>query len=178
MIDTSPGPEQEESELDLVSRTDARGERKRTEAAWAELVKDLLAISEKQLLKLELGELVERAVLDARRITSGGARNRAMRLIRKELRGSDWVQLRERLEDITRTGVARPASEPTELENWRLRLLDGGEVALAAFVTAYPHAERQRIRQLIRNARKATPESLGKALNSVTEAVRQVLATE
>ena len=38
------------------------------------------------------------------------------------------------------------------LETWRDRLLADGDDALAAFIAEYPAADRQRLRQLIRNA--------------------------
>jgi len=37
------------------------------------------------------------------------------------------------------------------VEQWRERLLDDGDAALAELLDEYPHADRQRMRQLVRN---------------------------
>ncbi len=39
------------------------------------------------------------------------------------------------------------------LEHWRDALLERGDDALGEVLEAFPHADRQRLRQLVRNAR-------------------------
>jgi ribosome-associated protein len=169
-VHTDPALEDDE---DLTSRTDLRAERKRSEAAWMEFAKTLTTISERHLLRLELNEQVMRVVQDTRRITSPGARARGLRLVRQELRGLDLGLLRERLEDLSHPS-ARRASTPAD--DWRRRLLDGGEADLAAFLEQYSHAERQQLRTLLRNARAAGPASKTKALGALTQALREALS--
>jgi len=171
-IEVLTDPAQEEDE-DLTSRTDLRAERKRSEAAWMEFAKTLTTISERHLLRLQLSEEVLRVVQDTRKITSPGARARALRLVRQELRGLDLGLLRERLEDLSHPN-ARRASTPAD--DWRRRLLDGGEAELAAFLEQCPRAERQQLRTLLRNARSAGPASLNKALGTLTQALRDALS--
>jgi ribosome-associated protein len=173
MIETTVDPDLEDDE-DLTSRTDARTERRRSEAAWAEFAKTLITISERHLLRMQLGEELLRVVQDTRRITSPGARNRALRLVRKELRGLDLQQLRERLEDLSHPSTRRAA---TPMDDWRARLLNGGEPELAAFIAEYPRVERQRFRTLLRNAKKAEPEAQKKALVALNQALRDALAS-
>jgi ribosome-associated protein len=173
MIETTVDPDLEDDE-DLTSRTDARTERRRSEAAWAEFAKTLITISERHLLRMQLGEELLRVVQDTRRITSPGARNRALRLVRKELRGLDLQQLRERLEDLSHPSTRRAA---TPTDDWRARLLSGGEPELAAFIAEYPRVERQRFRTLLRNAKKAEPEAQKKALVALNQALRDALAS-
>ena len=170
LVVPEPGTEEEE---DLTSRTDLRNERKRSEAAWAEFAKTLVTISERHLLRMQLEEPVLRVVQEARRITSPGAKARALRLVRQELRGQDLGLLRERLEDLSHPN-ARRASSPAE--DWRRKLLDGGEAELAAFVEEHPRADRQRLRTLLRNARKGTAAGNGKALGILTQALRDALS--
>jgi ribosome-associated protein len=38
------------------------------------------------------------------------------------------------------------------IETWRMRLLDEGDEALGEFIVEHPSADRQRLRQLVRNA--------------------------
>jgi len=168
-----PEPGAEAEEEDLTSRTDLRNERKRSEAAWAEFAKTLVTISERHLLRMELSEAVLSVVQDARRISSPGAKARALRLVRQELRGQDLGLLRERLEDLSHPN-ARRASTPAD--DWRRKLLDGGETELAAFVEEHPRADRQRLRTLLRNARKAAAASSNKALGILTQALREALS--
>jgi len=158
---------------DLSSRTDARNERRRSEAAWAEFAKTLVTISERHLLRMQLGEQLLSVVQDTRRITSPGAKNRALRLVRKELRGLDLQQLRERLEDLSHPSTRRAS---TPVDDWRARLLAGGEAELANFVEQHPVADRQRFRTLLRNAKKSEPEAQKKALAALNQALRSALA--
>jgi ribosome-associated protein len=175
LIETAPDPALEDDE-DLTSRTDARGERKRSEAAWAEFAKTLTTISERQLLRMQLSEGVLRVVQDTRRITSPGAKNRALRLVRQELRGMDLQQLRERLEDLSHPSTRRAAAAPTAIDDWRVRLLRGGETELAALIEEHPRVDRQRFRSLLRNAKKASADAQKKALTVLNQALRDALS--
>lgn len=162
-----------EEEGDLTSRTELRAERKRSEAAWMDFAKTLITISERQLLRLQLSEEVLRVVQDTRLITSPTARGRGLRLIRQELRGLDLGELRERLEDLSHPKT-RKATTPAD--DWRKRLLDGGEAEFAEFLAQYAHAERQKLRQLLRNARSAPAASKNKALGALTQALRDAMS--
>jgi ribosomal 50S subunit-associated protein YjgA (DUF615 family) len=94
-------------------------------------------------------------------------------LVRQELRGLDLGLLRERLEDLSHPNARRAA---TPADDWRRKLLDGGEAELAAFVEEHPRADRQRLRMLLRNARKAAAASNNKALGILTQALRDALS--
>jgi ribosomal 50S subunit-associated protein YjgA (DUF615 family) len=79
----------EEDDRDLRSRSDARRERKRREAGWAELGEALVNLSLRRLEQCALPEGLRDAVLEARAIRSPAARMRALRLVRRELRACD-----------------------------------------------------------------------------------------
>ncbi len=138
-----------------------------------EFAKTLTTISERHLLRLQLSEEVLRVVQDTRRITSPGARARALRLVRQELRGLDLGLLRERSKTC-RTRTRAAASTPAD--DWRKRLLDGGEAEFAAFLEQYARAERQHLRTLLRNARAAPAASKNKALGVLTQALRDAMS--
>ncbi|HYQ00049.1 MAG TPA: ribosome biogenesis factor YjgA [Polyangiaceae bacterium] len=164
-----------EEQDDLTSRTELRAERKRAEAAWMDFAKTLITISERQLLRLELSEDVLRVIQDTRLITSPTARGRGLRLIRQELRGLELSELRDRLEDLSHPSTrARKASTPAD--EWRKRLLDGGEAEFAEFLAQYARAERQHLRTLLRNARSAPAASKNKALSALTQALRDAMS--
>ena len=109
---------------------------------------------------------------DTRRITSPGAKNRALRLVRAQLRGLDLQQLRERLEDLSHPSARRP---PTATDDWRARLLNGGAPELDAFIAEHPRVDRQRLRTLLRNAKKADPSAQNKATAALNQALREAL---
>jgi len=176
---SEPEPEAAEvEEEDLSSRTDARGARKRTEAAWADFAKTLTTISERHLERLELTEDLLQVIRDARRVESPIAKNRALRLIRKEMRALDLDELRQRLDDLSHPSTRqaqRAAKAPSAVDAWRARLLTGGEPELAAFVSEHAGADRQRLRTLLRNARKAGAGGDKKVLGSLNQALREAL---
>jgi ribosome-associated protein len=172
LIATTVHPDLEDDE-DLTSRTDARTERRRSEEAWAEFAKTLVTMSERHLLRMELGEELLRVVQDTRRITSAGAKNRGLRLVRTQLRGLDLQKLRERLEDLSHPSTRR---RTTPVDDWRARLLQGSEPELAAFLAEHPRVDRQRLRTLLRNAKKAAADVEKKALLALNQALREALA--
>ena len=59
-------------------------------------------------------------------------------------------------------------------ENWRTRLIDGGDDALAAFIDENPAADRQRLRQLVRNAQDEAKRN--KPPRAFRELYREILA--
>lgn len=138
-----------------------------------EFAKTLTTISERHLLRLELSEELLRVVQDTRRINSPGARARALRLVRQELRGQDLGLLRERLEDLSHPSTRRALTPADEL---RRRLLDGGESELAEFLEQHPRVDRQRLRTLLRNARSASAASKNKHISALTQALREALS--
>jgi len=92
----------EADERELRSRTDAKLERKQNEAALEALARKLVVLSERQLARLELPEELGIAVAEARAVRSPVARNRALRVVRRELRARDAAAIGARLSARTR----------------------------------------------------------------------------
>ena len=159
----------------LHSRTDARRARKHAEAAGAKLALALVEVTDRQLAKLRLPQAVLDAVLQARAIGSPVARNRALRLVRRELRAEDTVAIQAR---VARLHQPERGGACPEAEVWRGRLVSGGEEALEAFVQAYPGTDRQRLRTLMRNLRKANQHQRPQAVNALTRTLQQLVARE
>ena len=159
---------------DLISRSDRSKERKGTEEGYATLARELCECSDKQLKQLDLSELLRNSVLDAKRIESPSAKDRALRLVRRELRNSDVEGLRQQLERF-KNPKERPAKPEVQ---WVARILQDGETALNEFIETFPGADRQQLNQLLRNARKAKGEAQAKAqkllASRLAEAIREV----
>jgi ribosome-associated protein len=140
-----------------IDRSDEGGTRKtRTEnhafvAQTSALAERLLACSRHDLVAME----IPNEVLGAMKAMQGlkrAARNRQMKLLCGLLRTMDVDELETRLEGGTpseRRGAA--------LNMWRTRIVDEGDESIDNFLAKYPGGDRQRIRQLARQARKQGP---------------------
>jgi ribosome-associated protein len=167
----APDQIEDDGEENLRSRTDARRERKESEDALMRLAKALVDLPQRSLDKLELPESVLDVVVRARLVRDPAPKNRALRLVRIALRDGDSVAISHALADVHES--PRKSNAPSELERWQKRLLEGGETALAEYLVAFPDADRRQIRQLVRNASKATEASRAGALSTLTKALRR-----
>jgi ribosome-associated protein len=173
-MDWNDEPEQdEEAEL----RPPSKSQRKRDMNALQELGEALVALPESALRKIALPDELRDAVHEARAIKAHGGRKRQLQYIGKLMRGIDAAPIQAALEQRTRQ--ARSSAHQFHLlEQWRDRLLSEGDAVIEEFCSAYPEAERQRLRQLVRQAGKeqeqgAAPKSarqLFRYLREVTEA--------
>ena len=160
---------------DLRSRTDAKMERVSLEQSLARLAKELVQASAKQLQKLLLPERLQDAVADAQLIKSPIAKNRQLRIVRRELRDCDWAQIRSQLNAVVQHGAPLGAAISSEATAWGARLTSQGPEALEAFLNAHPAADRSHFRQLIRNVEKASKERRSKAEEKLSEAIRLLI---
>jgi ribosome-associated protein len=157
------------------SRTSLKRERVNNEKALADLVLDLLPLSEDKWRKLGVPEETIDTLIDASKIKAHGARGRQMRLVRSTLRGVEWSLIRRGL-DRLKAGLTlegSPTSAPSI--DWSEQLLVQGDPGLARFVEEFPRADRKRLRQLIRNVKSAPSAKRGKARIQLERAVAQEL---
>lgn len=135
----------------------SKSQRKRQAHALQDLGGDLVRLSRDRLEKLELPEALKAAVLEAKRITSHGAIRRQMQWIGKLMREVDGDAIARQLAKIRGESDAAKAAFHA-LEQWRDRLLQEDE-AVTRWLAHYPDTDAQRLRQLIRNARREAAES-------------------
>ncbi len=127
---------------------------KRENAALEELGEELIALPKDQLNGLDLPvELFEAIKLAQSIANHHGASKRQRKFITKLLREMDVSPIREQLERHSNLS-ARAVHQLHHVERWRDRLLKGGDHDLNALMAEYPDAERQKLRQLIRDAHK------------------------
>jgi ribosome-associated protein len=167
-----PGGEGEDSEKkdDLPSRGEIRREQQEVEEALLELAKDLVLLKDRMLAKLELPETVLLALVEVRATKDGSSRNRAMRQVRTAIRGADPELIRNRLKDLK--DPSRSGAPSRVLDRWRDRLVAGGEEDVSEFLRAYPAADRQQLRQLVRNVRKAAESARVESLRVLAKALK------
>lgn len=142
-----------------------------------QLAKALVDLPERTLAKLALPENVLDVVVKARLVPGGGPKNRALRLVRIVLRDGDADAIARALRDVhepPRKGAAPPVENGprSELEEWREKLVTGGEAALAEYLAAFPDADRRQLRQLVRNVVKARDAARASALTALEKALR------
>lgn len=130
----------------------SRTRRKQEAAALQELGEALVALCEERLAAIELPEGLREAVLAARRITRFEARRRQLQYIGKLMRSVDPGPIRARLA-VWRTQARAEVALMKRAELWRERLL-AEEAALAQLLREHPGADAQRLRTLVRNARR------------------------
>lgn len=149
-------------------RPPSKSQRKRDVEALQDLGRELTQLSKDQLKKMDLPEELRDALLEHKRITSHGAMRRQMQFIGKVMREIDTDPIVEQLAVMRgESNVAK--AEFHLLERWRERLLtDDG--AVTEWLAAHPSSDGQRLRQLIRNAKKEA--ELGKPPKSSRELFR------
>ena|SRR6185503_2211227 len=135
-------------ESNPISKT----QRKREMLELQTLGEDLTRLTEAQLAELELPERLLDAVLAARRISKFGALRRQLQYIGRLMRDVDSDTIAARLDAWK--GTSREATAHLHLlERWRERLLVD-DAALFELAQSFPGCDIQKLRILIRNARR------------------------
>jgi ribosome-associated protein len=152
---------------------------KRDNAALEELGEELIALPKERLERLDLSPALLEAVKLAQTITAHhGAFKRQRKFIAKLLREADAALIRARLEQHTQQD-ARATWQLHVIERWRDRLLAGGDHELNALVAEHPDADRQKLRQLIRDARKEQQaEAPPRSARLLFKFLRELMAPE
>lgn len=142
-----PDWEQEEFE----SRTDI----KKAAQAITDLGEQLSEMTENEIKRLELPQTLSEALLLLKRMDKGPALKRQKLYIGRYLRQDEplIVEIKEKLAEIEAKKKQQNAHFH-KLEKWRDRLVEEGDSALVEFLEFYPQADRQALRQWIRNAQK------------------------
>ena len=149
MLATMRGNDEESGEFLGPSRS----QRRREALDVLELAEVLVALTEAQTARVPVPEDLLEHIRDTRRITQNVARKRQMAFLAKQMRREDDATLqamRDALDENSKSSRLEVASMH-RVEAWRLKLIDGGDQALAELIDLYPDADRQRLRQLVRN---------------------------
>jgi ribosome-associated protein len=117
------------------------------------LGEELSALSAAHIKSLELPEIIDKAVLEVAKMPHTGARKRLLKYIAGHLHKIDVNPILEKVARIKNTS-AHAVREHHLAEHWRDKLIAEGNEALTEFLDEYPHADRQQLRQLMRNAQK------------------------
>ncbi len=121
----------------------------------------LVGLSDKQLKGLRLPSRLLDAVHAAKGMHSHGARHRQIKYIGAVIREIDPEPIKSALAQMDQNKTEMDA-EFHHLENVRDGLISGDNHKFTEIVNQYPHTDRQRLRQLVRNAIKEKDAVKGK----------------
>ena len=132
----------------------SRSQQRRDALDVLALAEKLATLSDAQLERLPIPESLLPHIVETRRISSHVARKRQTAFLAKQMRREDDEAL-DAIRDALDAGGEAAKQETALLhraERWRERLLAEGDDALAELLAEFPQADRQQLRQLVRNA--------------------------
>ncbi len=165
---------------ELESRTDRRRQQDAHETKLKALATRLSGMKPSALERLALDDETMAAILTAQAIRSAPARNRQVNVVRQHLRalGPALDALIRRLEEPAKAGPARtappvPARQTSaEVLSWSERLAEEGDSALAAYLELRPAADRQQLRQRMRELSRARMAAVASAVAAAEARLR------
>lgn len=134
----------------------SRSQRRRDALDILQLAQALMAAPAGMLAKLPPDDDLTELVAESRAIQGHGARKRQAQFLAKQLRRLDDEQLEpvRAVIDEGRNQGLREAAQLHRLEALRTRLIEDGDPVVTEIVEACPDADRIRLRQLVRQARR------------------------
>ncbi|MFW5497981.1 MULTISPECIES: ribosome biogenesis factor YjgA [unclassified Maridesulfovibrio] len=152
----------------------SRSQKKREMIALQKYAEKLMTLSPELVKKCGLPDYFIEEVLDAMSIKAHEAKRRKVQYIGKLMRDIDAQPLIDFIEDIE-TGNKTDNMKFHTLEVWRSKLIDGDLSVFDEILELHPQADRQRISQLARNAKKEKEKNKPpKAARALFKALREL----
>ncbi|MGZ8181402.1 MAG: ribosome biogenesis factor YjgA [Methylobacter sp.] len=145
--------EYDDEEVEYYAIRPNKTQIKKDMAALFAVSEEMSELSAGQLKTLELPEVINKAVVEVSGMPHKGARKRLLKFIAGQLHKIDVEPILEKLARI-KNKSAHAVREHHTAERWRDRLIAEGNDALTELLDEQPHADRQLLRQLLRNAQK------------------------
>jgi ribosome-associated protein len=117
------------------------------------LSEEMTELSAAQVKYLELPDNIHKAVVEVSGMPHKGARKRLLKFITGQLNKIDIEPILEKLSRM-KNKSAHAVREHHIVERWRDRLIAGSNDVLTEFLNEQPDADRQQLRQLLRNIKK------------------------
>lgn len=159
----------------------SRSALKRESHALQSLGEQLLNLPDSHLHDLTMPDRLREAIADCKKMKAGEGRRRQMQFIGKLMRDVDPEPLREAVA-LFELGHARNALALHQAERWRADLIEDEKTALPRWLAEHPDSDVQRLRTLIRNARKdaaAPPEQRHvRAYRELFQFIKEALAQQ
>jgi ribosome-associated protein len=131
----------------------SKSQRRRDALEVRSLAARLIGLSPALLARIPLDDNLRAAIDQARGIRSNVARKRQLQFVAKLMRQADLEPIREALDGLE-AGARQLTARQHRVESWRDRLLEQGDPALGELLGQRADADRQALRQLMRQAAK------------------------
>lgn len=142
---------QDSSNDDEQLSVDSKTRRKKQMTGLQELGQELTTLGNKQLSALMLPESLLQAIREYQRLpNSNEARRRQLQFIGRLMRNVEHDDIQNRLNAMRTPDIAQ-VRRAQLIESWGEKLLHADEQLVNEFLTQYPLAERQALRQILRN---------------------------
>ncbi len=126
---------------------------KKEATALQKLGEKLVTLSDDQLRRMGLPAVLMAAIQAARPMNAHGAKRRQMQYIGTLMRSADVAPIEQALLEIEQ-GSYRQAKDFQRIERWRDQLMAGEDAVFEEILASFPDADRQRMGNLVRSARK------------------------
>lgn len=141
----------QDDKIDWSLEPPSKSQVKRDMTALQALGEDLTTLNKKQLEQLPLADNLRSAIDTYNRLPkSFGARRRQLQFIGKIMRSSNHEEIQTALDKMRTPDIAQ-VRRAQLIEQWGEKLLAGSDDEINAFVEKWPLAERQAMRQILRN---------------------------
>lgn len=131
------------------------------------LGEQLVELSNEQITGMTLPQEICEAVLFAKTLTKHGAKHRQLQYIGSLMRHVDPEPIREALRDVLE-GKKLEALAFKQVEQWRDEIVDGNDERTEAILNRFQSVvDRQKLLQLVRNARKERKAAKGRKSSKV-----------
>lgn len=136
----------------------SRSQLKRDSQELRDMGEQLVLMANSHLEKINMDSSLLAAIKEARRLKNLDARRRQIQYIGKLMRNMDLTEIRYSIEKLNHQSQTF-RQHFAQLEQWRDRMIDEGNSAIEEFLMAYPNADRQQIRNLLRQAGREKTDS-------------------
>ena len=148
----------------------SRSQLKRDSQELRDMGAQLVQMPNAHLNKIAMDNTLLAAIKEARRLKSNDARRRQIQYIGKLMRNMDLTEIRHSVEKLNHQSQTF-RQQFAMLEQWRDRLIDEGNDAIEEFLTTFPNADRQQIRNL---SRQAGREKTGSAKTKLFKYLKEI----
>lgn len=173
-------PDQSDDLTDTQDSTEppSKSARKREVERLQALGERLLTLHDGQLAQIPMEASLARAIEEGQRIKSREGLRRHKQFIGKLMRQADVSAIEAALDSFDQSSQLNTRAFQA-LETWRERLLSEGQPALTACFDAFPNADRQHLRQLVKKAvqERKINDQQGSQLNKQSRALFRYLRT-
>lgn len=148
----------------------SRSQLKRDSQELRDLGEQLVLMANSHLEKITLDSSLLAAIKEARRLKNLDAKRRQIQYIGKLMRNIDLTEIRYSIDKLNHQSQTF-RQHFAMLEQWRDRLIDEGNSAVEEFLIDYPNADRQKIRNL---SRQASREKTGSAKTKLFKYLKEL----